>query len=90
MILFCFLPTYYPGMHRKSPVHVYPLHVIIYLLDQFTLGVPSDEPKIYNSKSGETGAHRRGRSAGKLLLSREFQDNSALGSKEYDGTREIS
>lgn len=35
------LSTYcYPGMHRKSPVHVYPLHVVVYLLDQFTLGAP--------------------------------------------------
>jgi len=40
MILFCSLSMYcYLGMHRKSPVHVYPLHVVVYLLDQFTLGI---------------------------------------------------
>lgn len=47
---------------------------IVYLLDQFTLKVPSDPVASH--------AHRHDRSAGKLLLSRESQDNFVLDSKE--------
>lgn len=42
------------------------------------LGRPSDEP---SCKRGEIRIHRRGRSVSKLLLSREFQHNFALGSR---------
>lgn len=70
---------YYPGMHRKSLMHVYLPHVFVYLLDQFTLKVPSDES---SRKCGEPRTHKHDRSTGKLLLSRESRDNFALDSRE--------
>jgi len=66
-----FSPYCYPGMHRKSPVHMYSLHVVVYLLDQFPpLGTLSTNPVASVGRH----AHKHSRSVGKLLLSRESQD----------------
>lgn len=73
----------YPGMHRKSPVHVYPLHAVV--------RIPAGPIYPWGTLLTRSRAWRdthtwtwRSRSAGKLLLSRESQDDKPASSSREE------